>query len=105
MTDEDFAALLARFDAHLEKMDGSLLRQEAVMERNTQALDRNKEAFDRNTEAFERHGRAFERHGQFILGAMNGVVRTLDDMRDEIRANTRAVLKLLDRFDERGETA
>ena len=46
------------------------------------------ELFDRLDALIERNNELFER-----------TIAALDDMRDEVRANTRAVLSLLDRLD------
>jgi hypothetical protein len=70
------------------------------------AFDRNTEAFDRNTEAFDRNTRAFEladHAGRTTIGALDGLRGAIEDMhtdiRDQMGANARAILRLLDRLD------
>lgn len=78
MTDRDFKALIDRFDRHLVRIDEHMVRQERVIERNTQVVET-------------------------TVAAIVAVRHALDDMRDEIQSNTRAVLNLLDRFEGPGE--
>ena len=79
---EEAAALIARFDARLESTD-------AILERNTQA-------FERNAQAFEQNNRAWGH----TVAAMKAIRDELADHRDETRAQTQAILRMLDRWDE-----
>jgi hypothetical protein len=49
--------------------------------------------------------RTLNRQGDALEKFMERVLARLDDMGDQIRANTQAVLRLLDRFDQNGGTA
>ena len=100
---------LARIDAHLE-------RGEQIMERHTVAFERLMEAFDRHERAFERHEQAFESFAakqkqseRFLDGLMTRqeqawlrteatLIEVRNDVRDDIRALTKAVLQILDRL-------
>ena len=79
MSDDRFATALERFDAHLTKTD-------ALLERNTQAFERNARAWGKTVSALE------------------AIRESIDDMRDQIQANTRAILHVLDRLDNGGRT-
>lgn len=98
------------------------LNREAF-EGNRGALERNREAFERNREAFEQNREAFEDLRTFTrdLTRRNEVVwrgvveelrvsrtmltETLTEMRDQLEANTKAVLSVLDRLDNGGSTS
>jgi len=80
MSDDRFATALERFDAHLTKTD-------ALLERNTQAFERNARAWGKTVSALE------------------AIRESIDDMRDQIQANTRAILHVLDRLDNGGASA
>jgi hypothetical protein len=66
--------LIARFDPHLERFDVLLERNNKVVEANTRAW-----------------GHA--------VGAFMTIEKRIEDQRDEIRAQTRSILRLLDRLD------
>ena len=67
----------ARFDRHLE-------RQNAINER------------------IERHMTRQERAQGHVLGVLTAIRDSLDDMRGEIRAQTEAIWRVIDRLDEGG---
>jgi len=73
MTDEDFKALIGRFDYHLERIDRHIEDNRRVNER--------------------------------LIDTLLVMTQRLEDMGDEIRANTKAVLAMLDRFDGPGQAA
>jgi hypothetical protein len=77
-----------RWDEFLERFDAALERSDAVIERNTRAFERNEAALDRNTRAWGH-----------TVAAMKAIAAEAKDQREQIRANTRAVLSILDRLD------
>jgi chromosome segregation ATPase len=62
-------------------------------------------AIDRNMRAVERRTQGAERGMQGVERGMQALVERLEDMGDQIRANTAAVLKALDRLDHGGAAA
>jgi hypothetical protein len=88
-----------RFDAVLERFDAHLTRFDALLERNDRAFERNTRALEQNTQAFERNARGWGKTVE-VLTAME---RRLEDMGDQIRANTQALLRVLDRLDGEGQ--
>jgi hypothetical protein len=64
-----------------------LRRLDRTIERNSQVIDLNARAFDRLVKSHERLVRSDQRLG-----------RTVDDLRDQIAANTQALLRLIDRL-------
>jgi hypothetical protein len=102
MTDAEF---LRRFDAHLEISREHIARGNEIMERNRVAFERFEAAVDRSTEASERHARQHADLRTFIRDitrrnevVWRGVIDEIAAMRDETRAQTAAILRLLDRF-------
>jgi hypothetical protein len=93
--------LLERLDAHIARMDEHLCRSEAAHRRSEAAHRRSERAFQLSEERFELNRLAFER--TFV--GMDALVGAIEDMRQEITANTQAVLKLRDRFENGGRTA
>jgi hypothetical protein len=107
------AEFFERFDAYLAESKEARLLTDELLERNREAFERNAEAFERNAEAFERNMQALDRHQEshedlrtFIRDITNrnekvwrGVMNRLDDMGDEIRAQTAAILNVLDRLE------
>jgi hypothetical protein len=101
-------------------------RVEEALERDRTAFEAMMEAHERNREEFERNRRSYEdlktftrdltrrnevvwrevvtelRAGQDRLAGMQAAIA---DMRDEIRANTQAVLRVLDQMDGGAEPA
>jgi hypothetical protein len=84
-----------RWDEFLERFDAALERSDAVIERNTHAFERNTHAFERNEAALDRNTRAWGH----TVAAMKAIAAEAKDQREQIRANTRAVLSILDRLD------
>jgi hypothetical protein len=78
---ERFDAHLARQDEIIASIDGHMARQERLEERVVQAFDRN--------------GRAWGH----AVSAMSAIRESLDDMRGEIRAQTQAIWRMIDRLD------
>jgi Skp family chaperone for outer membrane proteins len=65
-------------------------------------LARQERAFERQERAFERQERAFAFQVQTfenLIAATERMIERLDDMGDQIRASTQAVLRALDRLD------
>jgi methyl-accepting chemotaxis protein len=95
------------------RIDASLTRIDETLERQTEAFDRHAAAFERHAVAFERQSEAFARQEQALalmargfernIAALDALTKVLADMSDQIRANTQAVLRLLDRFGNGGE--
>ena len=57
------------------------------------------EAFDRNTAAIDRLEASSRLHSEVLRAGFEGMMARLEDMGDQIQANTRAVLRVLDRLD------
>jgi hypothetical protein len=121
------AEFFERFDAYLAESKEARVRSDELLERNREAFERNAEAFARNAEAFERNAEPFERNAEAFARNMlaldrhqeshedlrafirdittrnekvwRGVMNRLDDMGDEIRAQTAAILSVLDRLE------
>lgn len=101
--DNEIAALIEVFDTRLERNDQVIERNTKAFERNVQASERNAQAFERNAQAFERNTKAFERHsraGGHTVAALKSIRDEIADGRDERRAQTQALLRMLDRLDE-----
>ena len=91
VTGNDVKTLIERFDVHLERIDQHMLRQERVIADNTRAMETLTTTLTAVVESFQ--------------AEMSKLGRRLDDMGDQIRANTRAVLNVLDRLDGPGRAA
>lgn len=102
MTEAEF---LERFDRHIERMDAHIERMDArgesidaLMGRGNELMGEVREeiALSRQThEDLRVFTRDLTRRNERVL---DGMMRTLDDMGDQIRANTQAVLAVLDRL-------
>jgi hypothetical protein len=97
---------LAHFDAHLEEAKNERTRTDELIDRDIDALERTQEALDRNREAFDRDHVARLDLRIFIRDitlrnekVWRGVIGRLDDMGDEIRAQTAAIWNVLDRLE------
>jgi hypothetical protein len=100
--------LLDRFDRHLARFDELLDANTTALERSSEAFGRNSQAFERNRDAFHRNAEALDRNTRawgHTVGAMRAVTARLEGMGDEIRANTQAVLQVLDRLQDNGQEA
>jgi hypothetical protein len=95
-SEDQHRELIERFDAHLERSDRALERMDARMARNDDVLERNAQAFERNTQAFERNTKAWGH----TVAVFTAVLKSIEDMRDEIRAQTQAIYRVIDRLDE-----
>lgn len=87
-------------------------RNQAAFDLLIAASDRNTEAFERNSEAFERNSEALDRHAATVADlrgfiretsvrnerVWRSVLAELDDIREETRAQTQALLRVLDRM-------
>ena len=99
---------LAAFDLLIAASD----RNTEVLQRNSEAFERNSKAFERNSEAFERNSEALDRHAATVADlrrfiretsvrnerVWRSVLAELDDIREETRAQTQALLRILDRM-------
>jgi hypothetical protein len=75
-------------------------RLHATLDRIDETFERNTHAFDRNTQAFDDLGVVI-RESRFLQErSLQRFEAAIDDMRAEIRANTDAILKMLDRWGE-----
>jgi len=113
MTEDDF---LRRFDEHLVIGNDHLARGSEHLARGSELLARGNELHERGNELMDENRRAFAAHQQAMqdirleLKQMSlrgeriaqGYLRVLDDMSDQLRANTQAVLSALDEF-KRGD--
>lgn len=98
VTDDDVKTLIERFDVHLERVDQHMLRQEQHVLRQEQVIADNSRAMETLTTTLTAVVESFQ-------AEMSKLGRRLDDMGDQIRANTRAVLTVLDRLDGPGRAA
>lgn len=85
----------AAFERHAEASD----RHAAVLERNSAVLERNSAAFERHAAALDGQRDTFRVQAEIFEAGFRGVIEKLDGMAGDIRANTQAVLRLLDRFE------
>jgi hypothetical protein len=83
--------ILRRLDAHLERIDTHMERGNEIMERSNELIESNREFMQQIT---LRQERFTER-----------VIRHLDDLTEEIRAQRGALLRILDRLDNGGATS
>lgn len=74
-------------------------RHSEVLTRAMEAFDRGVEAFDRGVEAFDKTSRSIDRSLDRHERVTQTVLATLADMRDEIRAQTKAIFKVIDRLE------
>jgi hypothetical protein len=87
-----------------------LTREEITLSREEVRLSRESRAdlhelIQQQTRRMERAAEHQGRELAKIGEAMDRAIEHLDEMGDQVRANTRAVLQLLDRFDEDGGAA
>ena len=120
MTERD---LIERLDARLEHVDAHMARAEVVFEelREEMGLNREERAASRaehedlrlfireQTALMQAFGRRMERALEASSARadrkLDAVLKRLDDMGDQIRANTEATWRMLDRFSGNGGTA
>jgi hypothetical protein len=100
------AEFFERFDRHLVRGNAAIERGNAVIERNAIAFERNAIAFERMEREMELSRKAHEDLRSFIRDTTlrnervwRGVMDRLDDMGQEIRAQTDGLLKVLDRLE------
>jgi hypothetical protein len=123
MRRREFRELLIRVDEHIAQGNEHMARGNELMDEIREELRANREerAGFKDFILEERAGfkdfiqeqtlrmeRAAEHQGKELakIGeAMTRVIEHLDDMGDQVRANTRAVLQLLDRFEDDGGAA
>lgn len=113
----------ARNQAAFEGMMAAFERNSEAFERNREAFERNGEAFERNIEAFDRNREVIERHRtthedlraftrdltrrnelvwREVVTELRAGQKALADISDQVRANTQALLLVLDRFEDGG---
>jgi hypothetical protein len=113
--------LLGRATEAIERIDLTLARQEEAFERQQKAFERMMRRWDENDARAElRHRQLLERQERserIFIEAMSDIDASIqrntdrldtmgaaiDDTRDAIQANTRAVLSVLDRLERPGE--
>jgi hypothetical protein len=72
----------------LAGVENTLARQERAFERQERAFQRQEREFTFQIQTFEN-----------LVAVTEKMIERLDDMGDQIRANTQAVVRALDRFD------
>jgi glutamine amidotransferase PdxT len=89
----------------LDRATAALEGIEATVARQAESFDRQAEAFDRQAESHERMMHRIERSEATFVRAIGDIdislqrnTERLEDMGDAIRADTRAVLSVLDRL-------
>ena len=94
-----------RHEDLLDRATAALERIDATFERQAASFDRQSDAFDRQAESHERMMHRMERRDDMFMEAISEVglslqrnTDRLEDMADTIRANTQAVLSVLDRL-------
>lgn len=113
---EPHRALLDRATAAIERMDARLERHERAFERHGVTIEKLLRRWDEHDALFaareERLMGRWERSEKLFVEAMSEISlelrmvgERLDDMGDQIKANTQAVLRALDRFGPGPETA
>jgi septal ring factor EnvC (AmiA/AmiB activator) len=97
--------LLERATSALEAIERTSDRQVEAFERQADAFERQAKAFARQEKSFERMMRRFERSENVFIAAISDMdvsiqrnTERIDDMGEAIRADTRAVLSMLDRL-------
>ena len=80
-TDPELSRILAG-------VEGTLARQERALQRQERAFERQERAFTFQVQTFEN-----------LIAVTARMIERLDDMGDQIRANTQAVLRALERLD------
>lgn len=91
-------AHLIRMDAHLVRMDGHLVRMDTHLERSEELIGEVREEMRLSREAhadLRSFTREITRRNEIVMGEM---VDKLSDLGDQTRANTAAVLQVLDRL-------
>lgn len=117
-TAERLTATADRQTDAFDRQASAFDRQAGAFDRQAEVLDRQAGALDRHTETSKRHAAMFEdtrefiremtlrvhRGGQAMVEALNANTRVLHeelaDGRGQIRANTAAILRVLDRLEE-----
>jgi hypothetical protein len=104
--------LLDRATVALEGINATFDRQAETFDRQAASFDRQAEAFDRQAASFGRHAeshelmmRRMDRRDDVLIEAISEIglslqrnTERLEDMGEAIRANTQAVLSVLDRL-------
>lgn len=102
MTDREF---YKRFDAFIGRMDAHIGRMDAHMERQTDLMERIENEHRLNRESFERMFRQMTQVVDRNAQAFRESSAAISELRGETRAQTQAILKLLDRFGNGPATA
>ncbi len=98
-SDDDMREMIDRVDAALERNREASDRNTAAFDRNAAASDRNTAAFDRFIRADDRNARAWDTTASIVTGVLETLTEMLETLRDgrgEQRAQTQAILRLLD---------
>ena len=103
--DDPQQGLLERATVALEGVERTFERQAKSFDRQQQSFERQQQSFERMQESFERTIRRSERSENAFIVAISDIAANiqrntdrLDDMGEAIRANTQAVLSMLDRL-------
>ncbi len=74
-------------------------RSNEVMERNRKAFEGNRKALEGNRKALEGNRMAFEGHASLTTALIDAINDLRTDLGAEVRAQTKAIFKLIDRID------
>jgi chromosome segregation ATPase len=100
--------ILERMDGHMAHQNEHLARQDEILKRIDGHMARQNEHMARQERLEERIVQAFDRNGRawgHAVSAMSAIRESLDDMRSEIRAQTQAISRMIDRLDGGQQTA
>lgn len=93
------------YDELIERFDRHMVRIDEELRLSREAAARHAEMYDRHAEMYDRHAGMFDDTREFIREmtlrihrGTDAMVSELRDQRDATRANTQAVLRMLDRM-------
>lgn len=107
-----YAALIERFDRHMTRIDEELRLSREASERQAAMYDDHREFIREMTLRVHRSAESFaqrmdtleersQRHSDATIRVLAEQSRMLADQSDAVRANTAAVLAVLDRLDDK----
>ncbi len=104
--------VLRRIDEHMARGNEHMARGNDLMARGNELMDDvreemrlNREEIRRNREAFELHKMAMAEMLDTNRRATDTMIERLNDLGEEVRAQTRAIFRLIDRLDGGAATA
>lgn len=108
----DHDELLRRLDSHLERSNAHMERGNRIMERSNQVMERGSRIMARSNEVMARNEIAFRELRDFLydqtiaLRALTKQInRQTDEVVSELRAQRKALFRMLDRLDGNGGAA